>query len=155
MADLYELVLALDLRDLTPDEEAELRWHVGAGERPERLVFGTDANLEAWPLGDPNDPDCEWEKAEPEALFAATGPAHRIGGALVRRLEPRDNGWALTVRQELHPDQFPALRSILERLGPRAARDGFVGYLRFYENTDVTSMTVDSGRIAMPADLLT
>lgn len=151
MADLYELVLALDLRDLPPDEEAELRWHVGDGERPARLVFGTDRFLEAWPLGDPGDPDCEWETADPEPLFAATGPAHRIGGARVALLVERDGGgWALTVRQDLHPDQFYALRSIIDRLGPHAVHEGFAGHLRFYESDAVAPLIVHDGRITPP-----
>jgi hypothetical protein len=155
VADLYELVLGLDLRDLTPDEEAELRWHVGAAGRPERLVLGTDRSLPTWPLGDPADPDCEWETAEPEPAFANTGPAYRIGGLRMAAMETRDNGWALTVRQELHPDDFPALRAILERLGPRAVHDGFVGHLRFYESDAVMPLIVHDGRIALPDDVLT
>src|SRR5947207_5394331 len=47
VGDLYELVLSIDLRgDITDDELAELRWHVGQGPRPERLPIGTDAYLE-------------------------------------------------------------------------------------------------------------
>lgn len=38
MADIYELFMALDLREGIPDEEvAELRWHLGSGDRPEAL----------------------------------------------------------------------------------------------------------------------
>ena len=150
MADLYELVLALDLRDLTPDEEAELRWHVGAGGRPERLVLGTDGYRETWPLGDPDDPGCVWETAVPEPLFAGTGAAHRFGGVLVAEFGTRSPGWALTVRQELHPDEFHALRAFLDWLGPHAVHDGVAGHLRFHESDDATPLTVHGGRIAPP-----
>lgn len=156
MADLYELVLALDLRDdLAPDQLAELRWHVGQGERPEKLVLGTDNYLETFPLGDPADPDCEWETAEPTPAFADRGPATRIGGALVAALVPRGEpaGWALTLRQELHPDQFYQLRTMLEWVGRWAAHDGFAGYLRFFETTEVTPLMVHSGQIGLPADV--
>lgn len=157
MADLYELVLALDLgTGLSTDELAELRWHVGRGERPERLVLGTDAYLETFPLGDPEDPDCEWETAEPAAAFAVTGAASRIGGALVAALVPREKpaGWALTVRQELHPDQFYELRTMLGWLGRWAAHDGYAGHLRFHESHAVTPLVVHSGRIAPPDDVV-
>jgi hypothetical protein len=157
MADLYELVLALDLRaDLPSGQVAELRWHVGQGERPGTLVLGTDAYLEAFPLGDPGDPDCEWESAEPAPAFAVKGAASRIGGALVAALVPREKpaGWALTVRQELHPDQFYELRTMLGWLGRWAARDGFVGHLRFHESTTVTPLVVHSGHIEPPDDVV-
>ncbi len=157
MADLYELVLALDLRSgLAPDELAELRWHVGQGERPETLVLGTDTYLETFPLGDPDDPNCAWETAEPAPAFAAKGPAARVGGALVAALVPRErpDGWALTLRQELHPDQFYQVRTMLGRLGRWAAHDGFAGYLRFYENTDVTPLMVHNGQIGLPDDIV-
>jgi hypothetical protein len=153
MADLYELVLALDLRgDLAPDQLAELRWHVGQGERPEKLVLGTDVYLETFPLGDPGDPDCGWETAEPAPAFATKGPASRVGGALVAALVPREkpDGWALTLRQELHPDQFYDLRAMLGWLGRWAVHDGPAGHLRFHENTDATPLMVHNGRIEPP-----
>lgn len=157
MADLYELGLALDLRgDLTPHELAELRWHVGQGGRPEKLVLGTDTYLETFPLGDPEDPNCEWETAEPTPAFARKGAASRIGGALVAALVPRErpDGWALTVRQELHPDQFYQLRTMLGWLGRWAAHDGPAGHLRLYENTGITPLIVHNGRIEPPDDVV-
>jgi len=132
MADLYELVLALDLRaDLTPDDLAELRWHLGQGEQP----------------GPDPDPDLE-------PAFAETGPAYRIGGALVAALMPRErpDGWALTVRQELHPDQFDTLRAMLGWLGRRARYDGYAGYLRFYEEAEAAPLMVHNGQIELPQE---
>ncbi|MFF9512175.1 hypothetical protein ACF1BU_36845 [Streptomyces sp. NPDC014724] len=38
MSDVYELVVTVDLRDeITEQELAELRWHLGIGPQPERL----------------------------------------------------------------------------------------------------------------------
>ncbi|MGP3916698.1 hypothetical protein [Nonomuraea sp. 10N515B] len=92
MADIYELVLSVDIRaDVTDDELAELRWHVGQGARPERLPIGTDRYVETYPLGDPDDPDCEWEDAEPAPVFAQRGAARRVGGALVAELAARES----------------------------------------------------------------
>lgn len=40
MADIYELSVALDLRaDLSDEESAELRWHLGLGPRPVTLTI--------------------------------------------------------------------------------------------------------------------
>ncbi|MER5337903.1 hypothetical protein [Micromonospora sp. NPDC002717] len=161
MGDLYEIVLSIDLRgDLTDDEFAELRWNVGQEPRPERLPIGTDAYRETYPLGDPDDPDCEWESAEPAPIFGQRGAARRVGGALIAELVERKqpDGWALTVRQELHPDMFYQLRTLLEWLGSRAVDRGdgverVVGYLRFHETTEITPLVLANGRIGIPADV--
>ncbi|MEU7853888.1 hypothetical protein [Nonomuraea sp. NPDC049141] len=159
MADIYELALTVDLRpDITDDELAELRWHVGQGPRPERLPIGTDNYLEAYPLGDPDDPDCEWETAEPEPAFTQRGAALLVGGVLVAELAGRErsDGWALTVRQEVHPDAFYQLRTLLEWLGrcsANAQTDGsefFVGYLRFCESVEIEPLVLSNGRIHLP-----
>jgi hypothetical protein len=163
VGDAYELVLGIDLRgDVTEDELTELRWHVGQGSRPERLLIGTDAYLETYPLGDPNDTNCEWETAEPAPVFGQRGAAWRVGGALIAELVRREqpDGWALTVRQELHPDAFYQLRTLLEWLGSHAVDPGhgvkcFVGYLRFHEITEITPLVLLNGQIAMPADIQT
>ncbi|GII01103.1 hypothetical protein [Planobispora takensis] len=160
MGDIYELVLSMDIRaDITDDELAELRWHVGVGPRPERLPFGTDNYLDAYPLGDPNDPDCEWETAEPEPAFAQRGAAWKVGGALVAELVRREqpDGWSLTVRQELHPDAFYQLRTLLAWLGRSslnahaAGIEFFVGHLRFYESVEIAPLILLDGRIRVPS----
>ena len=161
VGDLYELVLSIDLHGgITEDELTELRWHVGQEPRPERLPIGTDSYLETYPLGDPDDPDCEWESAEPAPVFGQRGAAWRVGGALIAELVRREQpaGWALTVRQELHPDMFYQLRTLLEWLGPRAVDRGdgvecFVGYLRFSETPQITPLALTNGRIGIPADV--
>ncbi|MFD1546674.1 hypothetical protein [Nonomuraea guangzhouensis] len=159
MGDIYELALTVDIRaDITDDELAELRWHVGQGPRPERLPIGTDNYLEAYPLGDPDDPGCEWETAEAEPAFTRRGAAHWVGGALVAELAEREraDGWALTVRQEVHPDEFYLLRTLLDWLGRCSvnARAGgaefFVGYLRFCESVEIEPLVLSNGRIRLP-----
>ena len=159
MGDVYELVLTIDVRaDISPAELAELRWHVGDGPQPDPLPMGTGAVRATFPLGDPRDPDCEWEDAPPEPLFAGRGGARRTGGALVAELVEREDpdGWALTVRQELHPDDFHALRALLAWLGPHSARahdagvPRGVGHLRFHESTEHTPLVLLNGRIRVP-----
>ncbi len=152
MADVYEVVLTMDLEQAVSEPElAELRWHLGMGERPETYPIGTDNYAETFPLGDPSDPGCQWETAEPDPLFAARGAAHRVGGVLVSELVGGPDGWALTVRQEVHPDSFYQLRTLLVWLG-RRARTGtsFAGYLRFHEEPGVSSLVVRDGEIAVP-----
>ncbi|WP_336216892.1 hypothetical protein [Nonomuraea sp. LPB2021202275-12-8] len=163
MGDIYELVLSVDIRADVPDDElAELRWHVGQGPQPERLPIGTDRYLDTYPLGDPDDPDCEWEDAEAEPLFAQRGAARRVGGALVAELVAREQSgdeWALTVRQEFHPDDFYQLRTLLDWLGRHSADahasgiESFVGYMRFYESTEIAPLVLLNGRIRVPEDI--
>ncbi|MFI8090199.1 hypothetical protein ACIF9R_18040 [Streptomyces sp. NPDC086080] len=67
-------------------------------------------------------------------MWETRGAALRIGGALVGELHSSEGaGWALTVRQETHPDDFDDLRRIVLWLGDRTTTVGTVGYLRFYE----------------------
>ncbi|MGC5015872.1 hypothetical protein ACLQ2R_34350 [Streptosporangium sp. DT93] len=166
MGDTCEVVLSMDIRaGVTDDELAELRWHVGLGPRPGRLPIGTGRYGETYPLGDPEDPGCEWEDAEPAPVFARSGAARRVGGALVAELVAREraDGWALTVRQELHPDDFYRLRALLHWLGPRSAgthagahpggAESFLGYLRFHESTAIAPFVLADGRIRVPEDV--
>ncbi|MGR6916431.1 hypothetical protein ACU635_19490 [[Actinomadura] parvosata] len=158
MGDLYELALSLDLTAaVTDDELAELRWHLGQGPLPERLPIGSDRYAVTYPLGDPDDPACEWITDDPEPLFARRGPAWQVGGALVAELVRREPpaGWALTVRHTVHPDQFYWVRTLLGWLGRHSAGPGpFVGYLRFSESTRIDPLLVADGRIRMPADVV-
>ena len=88
---------------------------------------------------------------KPEPLFAARGAAHRVGGVLVSELVGGPDGWALTVRQEVHPDSFYPLRTLLVWLG-RRARTGtsFAGYLRFHEEAAISPLVVRDGELAVP-----
>ncbi|GGX06818.1 hypothetical protein GCM10010297_30490 [Streptomyces malachitofuscus] len=123
MADIYELQLALDLPDsLPPEDLALLRWHLGQDGGRE------DGGFE-YPL---------WE---------ARGAALRIGGSLVGELNSSGAGWALTVRQETHPDDFDDLRRIVVWLGARTTTVGTVGYLRFYEAHHPHVLIAESGAV--------
>jgi hypothetical protein len=72
-----------------------------------------DLALLRWHLGEEG--DCQGEYEYP--LWDARGPARRIGGVLAGELRSDDWGWALTVRQESHPDEFDDLRRIVLWLG--------------------------------------
>lgn len=156
MADVYEVVLTMDLGPAISEPElAELRWHLGTGPRPAAYPIGSDRYVEAFPLGDPADPGCQWETADPEPLFAERGAARHIGGALVAELVGGPDGWALTVRQEVHPDGFHQLRTLLAWLGGRARRTpSFAGYLRFHEEFEVSPLVLADGEIAVPDDVV-
>src|SRR5690606_14863842 len=57
----------------------------------------------------------------PRALLAQRGPAHRIGGALMAAMERRPGGgWALSARQEIHPDDRDLLDVLLLWLRTRS-----------------------------------
>ncbi|MFF3504396.1 hypothetical protein [Streptomyces sp. NPDC003247] len=110
MSDIHELQLNLDLPgSLPPADLALLRRHLGEE------------------TGEPRHPD-----AYP--LLSARGPAHRIGGTLVGELAPGARGWALTVRQEVHPDEFDELRVLVTWLAARTSTFGTIGCLRFLEH---------------------
>jgi hypothetical protein len=106
-------------------------------------------------------PDCEWETAEPSPAFAQRGAAIRVSGALVAELVERKDpeGWALTVRQELHPDDFYRLRTELAWLRTRAAHaqdsgiEFVVGYLRLEESVDSEPFLLVNGPIQLPEDI--
>lgn len=159
VADIYELMLAIDVQaGISHAELTELRWHVDDGPQPDLLPIGTDDFRATSPLGDPIDPDCEWEDAPLSPLFAERGGALRTGGALVAELVERENpdGWALTVRQELHPDAFYRLRALLDWLGPHSVHahgtdtPRVVGYLRFHECAEHTPLVLLNGQIRVP-----
>jgi hypothetical protein len=64
---------------------------------------------------------------------SARGPAERIGGTLVGDLARSAQGWALTARQEVHPDEFEQLHGLVEWLAARTSTFGTIGCLRFLE----------------------
>jgi hypothetical protein len=118
MSDLYELQLILDLPSSLPAADLTLlRWH----------LLGESGQ-------EPQDPD-----AYP--LLSARGPAQRIGGTLVGDLAHSERGWALTARQEVHPDEFDQLRELVEWLARRTSTFGTIGYLRFLEH-DVPDLLI-------------
>ncbi|MGY3205379.1 hypothetical protein [Streptomyces sp. TE5632] len=126
MADIYELQLTLDLPDsLPPRDLALLRWHLG--EESSRQDDGHDGY--EYPLWD------------------ARGPARRIGGALVGELCSDGDGWALTVRQEAHPDEFDDLRRLVLWLGARTTSVGAIGHLRFYESDVPDVLIAQAGKV--------
>jgi hypothetical protein len=162
MSDLFELVLALNLRgDLTDAEIADLRWHLGLGAQPEHLTILTD-----FPTVIVDEDGTPEVVNEPRPLLAQRGAAGKTGGALVADLVRRESrdGWAMTSRQELHPDEFEQVRELLGWLGRHAdyeyrdldgvVRAGgagtVVGYLRFHEDVRPMPLTITDGAIAWP-----
>ncbi|MFF6994766.1 hypothetical protein ACFY93_07360 [Streptomyces sp. NPDC008313] len=121
MADIYEVQLTLDLPgSLPPQDLTQLRWHLG--EEGSRSADGY-----AYPL------------------WGDRGPALRIGGVLVGELRSDGPAWALTVRQEAHPDEFDDLRRMVRWLGARTTTVGTIGYLRFHEDHLPDVLVAESG----------
>lgn len=152
MADIYDFFLAINLRALPDAEAAELRWHLGLGPQPANLTIPIDFSevIES----DDGEPTTV---QTPEPQLAQRGPAWKIGGALFAALEPRENGgWALTARQELHPDYYDHVEPLLEWLAARAdydytAPDGttnsggngnYVGHERWHEDNVIDRVLV-------------
>ncbi|CAL9610930.1 hypothetical protein [Streptomyces sp. enrichment culture] len=122
MADIYEFQLTLDLPSTLPEGDlAVLRWHLGHED-------GEQGDY-AYPLWD------------------ARGPARRIGGVLVGELRSDDWGWALTVRQESHPDELDDMNRIVNWLAARTTTAGVIGYLRFYEDDVPDVLVAQSGSV--------
>lgn len=133
MADTFELQLTLDLPDtLTRRELAVLRRHLG--EEGEAGACGQEAGDGSYAYEYP--------------LWGERGPARHVGGLQVAELRESGRGWALTVRQEIHPDSFSDLRAILRWLGPRTTTAGPIGYLRFYEDHVPTMLIAESGKVS-------
>ncbi|MEV6751194.1 hypothetical protein [Streptomyces sp. NPDC051214] len=136
MADIYELSVALDLSaDVSDEEIAELRWHLGLGPRPETLTI-----VRAFPVVVEDDEGEPVIEDDPVPLLGCHDAASKVGGALTSALLSREGGWALTARQEIHPDDFDRVGELLVWLAGRAAdrheRSGgsvHVGWIRFHE----------------------
>ncbi|WAZ19028.1 hypothetical protein STRCI_000047 [Streptomyces cinnabarinus] len=158
MADIYELMLAVDLcDDVSEDELAELQWHLGLGPRPGalRIVTGFPCVVE----------DDHGELAvedHPEPLLGCHGEASMVEGVLVsvlvRRQDTRRGAWAVTSRQEIHPDGFERTGELLAWLAGKAGDghrrpDGSVemGWTRFYEERRPEPLVVRDGVVVWPS----
>ncbi|MEU2390308.1 hypothetical protein [Streptomyces sp. NPDC007369] len=158
MADIFELMLSLDLRDeWSEDELAELRFHLGLGPRPEILRIATGVAFRD--EGDYGELDVD---DPPQPLLGRHGGAFKVGGALVsvllRRAETGRGAWALTSRQEIHPDQFDPVGELLGWLATKAGDchrrfDGSValGWTRFCESDRTEPLVVRDGVVMWPS----
>ncbi|MFI8453395.1 hypothetical protein [Streptomyces erythrochromogenes] len=158
MSDVYELMIAVDLRDeISEPELAELNWHLGIGPRPERLTIVT-----RFPVVVLDDADMPVIEDHPRPLLAGQGAAWRVGGVLCSALASRAGrprkGWSLMSRQEIHPDGFDEVGELLCWLAARAHEthlrgDGAVGigFLRFHEAEVPDVLQVESGQVTWPA----
>ncbi|WP_374775136.1 hypothetical protein OG756_21760 [Streptomyces sp. NBC_01310] len=158
MSDLYELMIAVDLRDeVSETERAELSWHLGIGPRPENLSIVT-----RFPVVVEDDDGIPVIEDDPHPLLAGRGAASRVGGALCSALASRADlprkGWSLMSRQELHPDEFEQVGELLCWLAARAhythlRGDGAIGigFLRFYEAEVPDVLRVENGQVEWPA----
>ncbi|MEU5639023.1 hypothetical protein [Streptomyces milbemycinicus] len=157
MADIYDLILSVNLPDTLSDAEiSELRWHLGLAPQPATpLSLVTDY---AEPLiGDDGQPEEDeqgnWLMSyEPYPVLAAKGPAHRAGGVLLSALEPETRGgWALTSRQEFHPDELGRVDELLLWLHERAVNSlDFQCHVRFYEEDTFAPVSVTEGEVIWP-----
>ncbi|MFI9041031.1 hypothetical protein [Streptomyces sp. NPDC053726] len=158
MADIFELMLTLDLRDeLSEEELAELRWHLGLGPQPEVLRIVTE-----FPFVVEDDRGELIIEDRPESLLGRHGEAFTVEGALVsvllRRQDTRHDAWALTSRQEIHPDDFERTGELLSWLAAKAGDfhrrpDGSVnlGWTRFYEGRQCEPLVVRDGVVIWPS----
>ncbi|MES4901343.1 MULTISPECIES: hypothetical protein [unclassified Streptomyces] len=157
MADVFDLILSVDLPDTLSDSEiSELRWHLGLAPQPATpLSLVTDY---AEPLiGDDGEPE-EDEQGnwlthdEPYPVLAAKGAATRAGGVLLSALEPgARGGWALTSRQEFHPDELDRVGELLVWLHERAVGPlAFQCHVRFYEEVAFVPVPVADGEVNWP-----
>jgi hypothetical protein len=158
VSDIYEFTMAMDLRDDLSDEEvAELRWHLGLGPRPDVLSIVLDfPEVVENELGEPTIED------HPHPVLGQHDAAWKVGGTLsseLVRCEGRaSSGWTLTARQELHPDEFDEVSVLLCWLAAKSDdkhvnADGSmcVGFLRFYEDDDPQPLTIKNGVVGWQA----
>ncbi|MFF3617515.1 hypothetical protein [Streptomyces sp. NPDC002580] len=157
MADIYELSIVLNLRERLSDEEAsELRWHLGLGPKPESLRI-----VPEFPTVVEDEHGSLVMMDDPVPLLGQPGEAWKVGGALVSvLLRPEDTRygtWALTVRQEIHPDDFERIGELLSWLATKAddrhsAPTGTVrlGWTRFCESDQFEPLVVRDGEVVWP-----
>ncbi|OEJ22942.1 hypothetical protein AR457_37665 [Streptomyces agglomeratus] len=77
---------------------------------------------------------------------------------LLRKQDTRRNAWALTSRQEIHPDDFERTGELLAWLASKAGDshrgpDGSVnlGWTRFYEGGQPELLVVRDGAVIWPS----
>ncbi|MFD7013529.1 hypothetical protein [Streptomyces sp. NPDC059928] len=118
MSDIYAFDLALDLCETIPQDVLDLaQWHLGQdSEQAPGEDLSDDSDLDACPL------------------WSGRGTAHRIGGALLGGLVQGARGWGLTVRQEIHAEDLPELKELVEQLARHSVSDGLIGQIRFHES---------------------
>lgn len=157
MADAFELSIILNLRESLSDEEiAELRWHLGLGDKPEILRLVT-----SFPVVVEDDCGKPVIENHPVPLLGRHGEAWKVDGALVSVLlcpeEGRHGSWALTVRQEIHPDEFESTGELLRWLATKAddrhrSSTGEVrlGWTRFYESHQYEPLVVRDDEVVWP-----
>ncbi|MEU9015333.1 hypothetical protein AB0D12_37570 [Streptomyces sp. NPDC048479] len=157
MADIYELSIVLNLAENLLDEEvAELRWHLGLGPKPEKLHI-----VPAFPVVVEDDRGELVTEDHPVPLLGRHGEAWKVDGALVSvLLQPEDaryGAWAVTIRQEIHPDEFDRIGELLSWLATKAddrhrpsTSTVHLGWTRFCESDRFESLTVRYGKVVWP-----
>ncbi|MFR9750995.1 hypothetical protein ACL02S_08155 [Nocardia sp. 004] len=153
MADMFEFLISVDLRDeLSAADVAELRWQLGSGAAPEdgfRIESGACFAIE----GDDGEP----VPLDPEPLLGLHGPAWKIGGMLHANLERSSAGWHLEARQELHAETLQEMTELMLWLYRRVdlgmvGPDGSVelGRLRWHEDAESTPLMVSDAHVPWP-----
>jgi hypothetical protein len=157
VADIYELSVVLNLGENLSDEEiAELRWHLGLGPKPEILHI-----VPEFPVVVEDDRGELVTEDHPVPLLGRHGEAWKVDGALVSVLlrpeDPLYGPWALTVRQEIHPDEFDRTGELLSWLATKAGdrhrpSTGTVhlGWTRFCESDRFEPLVVRDGEVVWP-----
>lgn len=149
--------MALAIRGPLSDAEvAELRWHAGlaGGVLP---APGARRVVTAFPVVVVDDFGVPTVEDDPRPVLGRTGMALRGGGESTADVTPTAGGWVLSVRQELHPDEFDAVGDLLTWAAARAddahtSPDGSVelGRLRFLEDIDPVPLVFRDGRVIWP-----
>ncbi|GAA3230467.1 hypothetical protein [Nonomuraea helvata] len=166
MADIHELMLAMDLRgDLSETELGELRWHLGLGSRPEHITEETIVVNEVLDLlpeeqkpvrdehGDwviKESPQPAWDDGSPYAASKIPG----AGYSILVRADDHDGGrWALTCRWEVHPDGHAEVAELMDRLVARLHGNGsFFGHQRWYEDEEPELLGIRDGKVVTRCD---
>ncbi|MFI8263927.1 MULTISPECIES: hypothetical protein [unclassified Streptomyces] len=155
---MYELMIAADLRgEVSEQELAELRWHLGIGPQPECLSIITE-----FPFVVVDEEGIPVIEDDPYPLLAGRSAATRVGGvlssALARRADLPWKGWSLTSRQEIHPDEFEKVGELLCWLAARARQTHLpgssavgIGSLRFHEAEVADALQVENGQVNWPS----
>ncbi|MGW4994907.1 hypothetical protein ACWEQ3_46255 [Streptomyces mirabilis] len=157
MTDVYELSIVLNLRQNLSDEEvAEIRWHLGLGPKPEILHI-----VPAFPIVVEDDRGELVTEDDPVPLLGRRGEAWKVDGALVSVLlrpeDARNGSWALTIRQEIHPDEFDRTGELLSWLADKAddrhrpsTSTVRLGWTRFCESDRFEPLMVRDGEVVWP-----
>lgn len=138
MSDHYEVVFTVFLRDDTPEDVLDaLRWHLGLrAEMPDAVKAAAETDPYIYPLLEP-DPDSYLPGGDVASL------KRQLRGT---SMDGTDSySWGLFSRNYWLDDDIGRVDTILDLLAPYAGEQGYSGFYRDEDTTELTLFVLHDG----------